>query len=125
LLDVETFGNVLDVTQDLGLRGVALAPLPLLLELFRETVRVVQTLDVAARAGVSVPVPRAPHAAGGIEHANSEPQSPQPMQHVQAREPRTDDDRVEELAVVSRLRFRSHVEAPLRAVAVGGRRAFV
>ena len=60
---VEAVGDVVEVAQDLGLRRVALGPLPLLLELVGEPVGVLQALDVAARAGVAVPVPGAADAA--------------------------------------------------------------
>ena len=62
LAEVEAVGHVVRVLQDLGLRRVPLAPGPFLLELLVEGERVVQALDVAARARIPVPVPRAAHA---------------------------------------------------------------
>src|SRR4030095_2667946 len=59
---VEAIGDVIDVGQDLRLRGVPLAPLPLLLQLVRERVRIVHALDVASRAWVAIPVPGAANA---------------------------------------------------------------
>ena len=56
---VEPVGHVVRVGEDLGLRRVALGPLPLLLELVGELVRVLHALDVAAGSRVPVPVPRA------------------------------------------------------------------
>ena len=64
---VEAVGDVLDVAQDLGLGRVALGPLPLLLELLGELVRVLHALDVAARARVAVPVPGAADVAARLE----------------------------------------------------------
>jgi hypothetical protein len=56
---VVAVGDVVGVFQDLGLGGVALGPLPFLLELGRELVGILHALDVAARAGIAVPVPGA------------------------------------------------------------------
>src|SRR5262249_8554462 len=56
---VELVGHVVEVTQDLRLPRVSLCPLPLLLELLREGIRVVHALDVAAAPRVTVPVPGA------------------------------------------------------------------
>ena len=66
---VEAVGDVVDVGEDLRLGGVPLAPLPLLLQLVRERVRVVHALDVAARARVAVPVPGAADAVARLEDA--------------------------------------------------------
>src|SRR5262249_23820231 len=55
--EVVPVGDVSQVAQDLRLRRVALRPVPRPLELRVEAVRVVDALDVAARAGVAVPVP--------------------------------------------------------------------
>ena len=71
---VEAVGDVVDVAQDLRLGGVALGPVPLLLELVGERVRVVQALDVAARARVAVPVPGAADAVAGLVDARREPE---------------------------------------------------
>ena len=88
---VEPVGDVVRVLEDLGLRRVALGPLPLLLELVGELVRVLHALDVAARARIAVPVPGAAHAAARLEHARREPEPAQPVQHVHAGEARADD----------------------------------
>ena len=56
---VEAIGDVVDVVQDLRLGGVALGPLPFLLQLVGEGVGILQALDVAARAGIAVPEPGA------------------------------------------------------------------
>ena len=71
LAEVEAVGDVVGVGEDLGLRGVALGPLPLLLEVLVEAVGVLHALDVAARAGVAVPVPGAADAVAGLEHLHA------------------------------------------------------
>ena len=91
---VEAVGDVVGVAQDLGLGGVALAPLPLLLQLVGELVGVLHALDVAARARIAVPVPGAADAAAGLEHARREAHAAQPVQHVDAGEAGADDHRV-------------------------------
>ena len=69
---VEAVGHVVGVAQELGLGGVALAPLPLLLQRLVELVGVLHALHVAARTGIAVPVPGAADAAAGLEHARGE-----------------------------------------------------
>lgn len=71
---IEPVRNVVDVTLDLGLGGVPLGPLPFLLELLRERVRVRQALDVAARARVAVPVPRPAHAVARLQDPRRQPE---------------------------------------------------
>lgn len=90
----EAVGHVVDVAQDLRLGGVALGPVPLLLQLLIELIGVFHALDVATRARVAIPEPGAADAAAGLEHPRREPQTPQPEQHVQAGEPGADDDGV-------------------------------
>src|SRR5204862_106975 len=64
---VEAIRDVVRVLEDLGLRCVALGPIPLLLELVGELVRVLHALDVAARARVAVPVPGAADATARLD----------------------------------------------------------
>ena len=92
---VEAVRDVIEVAQDLRLGRIALAPLPLLLELLRERVRVVHRLDVAAGAGVAVPVPRAADRVALLEDAHAEAEAAQTVQRVQAGEAGADDDRVD------------------------------
>ena len=84
---VEPVGDVPGVLQDLGLRRVPLGPLPLLLEIVVEPVRVLHALGVTARARVPVPVPRAPDVVPCLEHPSPQPQPPSPVQHVHPAEP--------------------------------------
>src|SRR6185295_3289855 len=93
--EVEAVDDVVDVLHDLGLRRVALAPLPLLLELFGELVGILHALDVAAGAGIAIPEPRAADAASGLEDARREPEAAEPVQHAHAGEPGAHDHRIE------------------------------
>ena len=92
---IEPVGDVVGIAEDLRLGGVALAPVPLLLQLRGERVRVVERLDVAACPGVAVPPPRPAHAAGGLEAAHGQTEPAQPVDGVHPGEPRPDDHDVE------------------------------
>jgi hypothetical protein len=92
--EVEAVGDAPGVGEELGLRGVALAPTPLLLEIGVERERVLQALDVATRARVAVPVPGAAHVGGTVEHDRRAPEPAEPVEHVQAAEPGAHDDRI-------------------------------
>src|SRR5690606_3064246 len=92
---VEAVGHVVEVAQDLGLGGVALGPLPLLLQLAGEGVGVVGALHVAPGAGVAVPVPRAAHAVALLDDGHGHPLLAQAMEEVEAGEPGADDDDVQ------------------------------
>ena len=92
---VEAIGDMVGVAQDLGLRREAFAPLPLLLQVVRELVRVLHALDVTARARVAVPVPGAADAGTGLEDPCPQTQAAGPLQHVQASEAGADDDQID------------------------------
>ena len=92
---VESVRHMLEIAKDLGLPGVAFGPLPLLLELFGELVRVLHALDVAPCAGVAIPKPRAAHATPRLEHHSRETEVTGAVQHVQPGEPRSDDHYIE------------------------------
>ena len=94
--EVEAVDDVFEVAQDFGLGGVALGPLPFLLEFGREAVGVVEALGIAAGAGVAVPIPRAAHAIGGLEHADVEAEFvAQDMQLIEPGEPGSNDHRIQ------------------------------
>ena len=93
---VEAIGHVVQVAQDLRLSGVALAPVPLLLKLLGERVRVGHALDVAAGTGVAVPVPGAADVAGCLDPLRREPELSQAIEHVETGGACADDDRVGE-----------------------------
>jgi hypothetical protein len=92
---VEAVCDVPEVAQDLRLGGVALAPCPVAQQLGREGVLVVDRLDVAARAGVAVPVPGAAHVVPPFDDAHAEARLAEAVQRVEAGEPRADDEDVE------------------------------
>jgi hypothetical protein len=65
---IEALGDMFDVPKDFRLRRIALASGPFLLELLVEGKRVVEAFDVAARAGVAIPVPGTADVVAGFEH---------------------------------------------------------
>ncbi len=93
--EIEPVGDVLGVAEDLGLRGVALAPAPFLLQGVVERVGILHALDVAASAGIAVPVPGAADPVPGLEDAALEAERPHPVQHVEAGEAGADDHHVQ------------------------------
>ena len=56
-------------------------------------------LDVAARAGIAVPVPRAADAVAGLDDAGRAPEPAQPVQLVEPGEAGADDDGVDGLGI--------------------------
>src|SRR6476660_2943514 len=86
---------MVDVFQDLGLRAVALGPMPFLLQLIGEGIRVLHALHIAAAPGVAVPVPGDADAAGGLERAHSEAELAQTVDRVETADSCADDNRVE------------------------------
>ena len=91
---VEPVGHVIGVAQDLRLRRVALRPFPFLRQIVVELVAVEHALDVAARAGITVPVPGSADARRRLDDPRGEPHAPQLVQHVEPGEARADDQRV-------------------------------
>src|SRR6185295_4222415 len=65
--EVEAVSHMVDVTEDLRLRAVALGPMPFLLQRVREGIRVFHAFDVAATPRVAIPIPGAANAATGLE----------------------------------------------------------
>src|SRR5450631_1567221 len=84
-----------EIAQNFRLRRVALRPLPLGLELRIETIGVVDALDVAARAGITVPVPGAADIIGTLEQLCRQAETAQTMQQVQPGKAGAHDDGVE------------------------------
>ena len=94
--EVKALGHVLEVSQDLVLLGIALAPLPLLQQFLIEGVAVDIAVGVAAGAGVPVPVPRAANTTAGFIDAYRQAHLvAEPVQHVQAGETGTNNDGIE------------------------------
>src|SRR5271156_928507 len=77
--EVEAVSHMVDVTQDLGLRAVALGPMPFLLQLVRERIRVLHTFDVASTSWAAVPVPGAANPVTGLEGTHFEAEFTQAM----------------------------------------------
>src|ERR1700732_3470060 len=92
--EVEAVSHMVDVTQDLRLRPVALGPLPFLLQLVREGIRVLHAFDVAATPRVAVPVPGATNAATGVEATHFEAEFTQAIDRVETADSGADDDRI-------------------------------
>src|SRR5689334_3582064 len=70
--EVEAVGHMVDVTQDLRLRAIALGPMPFLLQLVRKGIRVLHAFDVAATPWVAVPIPGTANATTGLEATHFE-----------------------------------------------------
>src|SRR3954454_15481051 len=83
------------VSQDFRLRSILLRPVPLLVEFLREREGILHALDVAARAGITVPIPSAADAAAGLIDPRGEAEAAQAVQHVHAGKTGADNDRVE------------------------------
>src|SRR3546814_4374563 len=62
---VETVGDMAGIAEDFGLARETLGPVPLLLQVLGEGIRILHALHVAARAGIAVPVPGAADVAAG------------------------------------------------------------
>jgi hypothetical protein len=94
LAEIEPVRDMVHVLEDLGLRCVSLGPVPLPLQVVRERVLIFLALHVASGARVTVPEPGAAHArAASMIFAENRGRGA--VQHVQPREPSTNDDRVE------------------------------
>ena len=91
----EPIGGVVQVGEDLGLGGVALGPLPFAREVILEAVLVLQAFDIAAGAGVAIPVPGAANTIAGFDYAGAHAELAQAVEHVQPCEARADDDGIE------------------------------
>ncbi len=122
--EVVLVGDVLQVPEDLGLRGVLLRPLPFGVEVGVPAVGVVDGHDVAAGARIAVPVPRAAHVVGALEDRAREPQPAQPLEHVEAGEPRPHHDDVDPIGplAVPGLSFSSHLCFPFGQAFAGAAR---
>ncbi len=92
---VEAIGDVVGVSEDFRLRRIFLRPVPFLVQLFGEREGVLHALDIAAGAGIAIPVPGSADAAAGLKDPRVETEAAQPVQHVQAGKACADHDRVE------------------------------
>ena len=83
--EIVAFGNMLEITEDFVLLGIALGPFPLLQELFVPSETVNVGVGIATRAGVAVPVPGAAYGFTTFIDSHLQTQFvPQRLQHVQA-----------------------------------------
>src|SRR5580765_4966685 len=93
--EVEAVGHMVDVAQDLGLRTVALGPMPFLLEFIGEGIRVFHAFNIAATPRVAVPIPGAADPGGGLKSTHLEAELAQTIDRVETANSRADDDRIE------------------------------
>src|SRR5437660_5880750 len=98
--EVEAVSHMVDVTQDLRLRAVALGPMPFPLQLLREGIRVFHAFDVAATPRVAVPVPGAANPATGLEATHLSAEFTQAIDRVETADAGADDDRIKILQVL-------------------------
>ena len=114
------------VGQDFRLRRVFFRPVPLLVELFGERKRILHALDVAARAGIAVPVPGAADTAAGFIDPGMEAEAAKAVQHVQAGKARADNDGIIDragLRLVVTIGGAGHGAFPVLEVFCFGRRS--
>ncbi|MCP1967806.1 hypothetical protein J2R87_001546 [Bradyrhizobium elkanii] len=88
-------GDEAEIAQDFRLGGVFLRPGPGLIELGIEGVAVVDGLDVAAGAGIAIPVPGAADVGALFERNRREARLAQPMQQVKSGEAGADHRNVD------------------------------
>jgi hypothetical protein len=91
-----------EIAQDLGLGRVFLRPGPDLVEFRIERVAVVDGLDIAARAGIAVPVPGAADVAGFVETNGREAGLAQAMEKLEAGKSGTDHGNIDLLGCSTR-----------------------
>lgn len=87
--------HMIEIAHEFGLGSVALGPIPFLGQRAGEFIGVLHAFNVAARAGVAIPEPRATSAATGFKDAGVEALLTQTVQHVESGKTGADDDRVE------------------------------
>ncbi len=94
LAKIEAIRDMIGVPAYLPLRRHDLAPVPLLLEFFAETVGVLDGGHIASRARVPVPVPRATDIVGRFQNADRMSRPAKPVQRIHPRKPGPDDNHV-------------------------------
>src|SRR5262249_48928478 len=94
--EVEAFGAVLKIAQDLILLWIAFGPVPLLQQVFVERVAINVAVRIAARARIAIPVPGAADPVAGLEHSDVQVELvAQRVKHVHAGKAGTDDNGIE------------------------------
>src|SRR5881275_891781 len=122
--EVITIGDEAEIAQDFRLRCVFFRPGPGAIEFGIERVAVVDGLDVAACAGIAVPVPGAADVAGLLDHDNGEAGLAQAMQEIEAGKPGADDGDIDLLRRTAVRCFRRtccdrcvwHATPPVRSI---------
>src|SRR5436305_7619937 len=104
--EVKPVGHMVDVTQDLRLRAVALRPMPFLLQLVGKRIGILHAFDIAATPWIAVPVPGTANAGAGLERAHSEAEFTKSINRVETADSSA-DDRSEEHT--SELQSRPHL----------------
>ena len=94
---IEPIGDMMCVAEHLGLRGVALAPAPFLLEFRRKHITVVIAFDVAARARIAIAMPDPADVVTGFKHGYRQPDLAQRIERAHPAEPRAYDNRIDYL----------------------------
>src|SRR5579859_5770968 len=105
--EIMTVGDEAEIAQDFGLGCVFLRPRPCLVQLRIEGVAVVDGLDVAARAGIAVPVPGAADITGLLQHDCRKTGLAQAMQEIEAGKAGAYDRDVDNLRCCAACRVRS------------------
>src|SRR5215203_3231015 len=90
-MQVELVCKKLYVSQDFGLRRVALRPIPLLLDFIRKRIRVLNAFKVTPRSRVPVPVPGPPYSTALLKNLRSKAELSHAMERVESREACSDD----------------------------------
>src|SRR3954471_9327531 len=104
--EVVTIGDETEIAQDFRLGGVFFRPSPGAIEFGIERVAVVDGLDVAACAGIAVPVPGAADVAGLLDHHHREAGLAQLVQEIKAGKPGADHRDIDLLRRTTVGRFR-------------------
>ena len=82
------------ILQDFGLRRITLAPFPFLLQFLREGIGVLHAFNIAAGAGIAIPVPCTANIPALLVNTCGQTEFAQLMKHIEAREPGPDNDGV-------------------------------
>ena len=92
---IKALCDVVGVAFYLRLAGVALAPVPLLFELFRERIGVLDAFNIHAGARVAIPIPGAALALPNLITLNAESTLSRAIDHVEAGKACADNDHIE------------------------------
>src|SRR5713226_416184 len=93
--EVKAIGHMVDVTQDLRLRAVALGPTPFLLQLVGKGIRILHAFNIAATPWIAVPVPGTTNIGASLEGAHSEAEFTESINRVETADASADDNRIE------------------------------